>query len=564
MKHIPTTLLFLFLFTVATLAQTPSEKFKTLLPDMGSDDFGKRETAQKEWQNICMAAGAPGKAAELKEVNGLMVEVLASDAPLEAKLWLLQQLQWTGDASVVPALVKLLDDKDVRLFDRAARALALNPSPQAAEALKAAAGRLEGIRGRAVKDAQSARKPEVITFKISNARDTLELPYVDAATFDKAVAGFDKVDAQEQARLLAAIAVRKDKKSLPVVIKAVGSGDEFVKKNAVLALAKIGTAKEVPLLISLLNDYDRGLVETVLVDNAEPGFDDALLEAASDEMNADRFEKIAVVLARRNCAKALPVIFQRAAKEDCPNRKNLLVAAESAATNANLGKFVDIALMIEQRGDRDEAERIIARIAQGNAETIIAKFNDDNTPALLTMIGRIGGPQALEAVKKYRGGKFNDDAIRALCNWPSAVVADDLFAIAEDSQASEANRVAAVRAFGRVITLPDHEIGIRISDQDKLKKLIKGIEVATRLEDKRFLLSRLSAIRTREAMELAVKYLDDPDMKTEAHYKVVELAHHNDLRRPNKALFDSALKRVLAESENNDLKDRAQRYLEAE
>ena len=558
-----TTILFLFLFAVAATAQTPSETFKTLLPDMGSDDLGKREAAQRNWQNTCMAAGAPGKTAELKEVNDLMVEALTSNGPLEMKLWLLQQLQWTGDASVVPPLVKLLDDKDVRLFDRAARALALNPSPEAAAALQAVAEKLEGIRGRAVKDALTARKPEIAEFSITKARDTMELPYVDTVAFEKAVAGFDKADAQEQARILAAITVRKDKNSLPIVVKAVKSDDEFVKKNAVLALAKIGTAKEVPLLLDLLNNYDRGLVETVLIDNAESGINDALILAATFEKNWDPFEKIAVVLARRNCAKILPTVLERVAKTDCPNRKNLLAAAEPIATNGDLGKFVDIALMIEPGRDRDDAERIIARIAQGNAETVIAKFNDVNTPALLTMIGRIGGPQALEAVRKHRGGKFNDDAIRALCNWPNAVVADDLLAIAEDIGMSEQNRIAAVRAFGRVISLPDDQIGIRISGKDKVAKLDKGISIATRLEDKRFILSRLDAIRVREAAELAIKYLDNADLQTEAQRKVVDLAHHNDLRRSNKSLFEPALKRVLAESNDNGLKDRAQRYLDA-
>ena len=562
MKYVPTTLLFLLLFIVVTSAQTPSEAFKTLLPDMGSDDLAKREAAQNEWQNVCMVAGAPGKAAELKEVNRLMAETLASDAPLETKCWLLQQLQWTGDASVVPALVKLLDDKDVRLFDRTARALALNPSPEAALALKAVAGQT-GTRAAAANDALSARKPQTDEYKIATARDPMELPYVDATTFDKAIAEFNKADTQEQARLLAAITVRKDKKSLPLVLQAVGSGNEFVKKNAVLALAKIGTAKEVPLLVGFLNDYDRGLVETVLVDNAEPGIDDALLQAATAETNVDRFEKLAVVLARRNCEKILPTILERAAKSDCPNRKNLLTAAEPIATTADLGKFVDVALMIEPGRDRDDAERIIARIAKGNAEAVVTKFNDANTSALLTMIGRIGGPQALEAVKKYRGGKFDNDAIRALCNWPNAVVADELLAIAEDSQASESNRVAAVRAFGRVISLPDDQIGIRISGGDKIAKLDKGIKVAHRLEDKRFILSRLDAIRIREAAELAIKYLDDPDMKTEAQRKVVDLAHHNGLRKPNLDLFEPALKRVLTESTDNGLKDRARRYLES-
>jgi hypothetical protein len=81
------------------------------------------------------------------------------------------------------------------------------------------------------------------------------------------------------------------------------------------------------------------------------------------------------------------------------------------------------------------------------------------------------------------------------------------------------------------------------------------------LDEKRLILDRLEPVRCVEAAQFAAEYLDNDDLKNNACKAVVELAHHNNIRQPNKAFFDPALKKVLSITKDNGLKERAERYL---
>ena len=71
------------------------------------------------------------------------------------------------------------------------------------------------------------------------------------------------------------------------------------------------------------------------------------------------------------------------------------------------------------------------------------------------------------------------------------------------------------------------------------------------------MLQRASAIRTLETLHFLVPYLDQRPYAQQACESVVELAHHRDLREPNKAEFDRVLDQVLQISQDATVKDRA-------
>ncbi|HBT77190.1 MAG TPA: hypothetical protein DEB39_09775 [Planctomycetaceae bacterium] len=184
-----------------------------------------------------------------------------------------------------------------------------------------------------------------------------------------------------------------------------------------------------------------------------------------------------------------------------------------------------------------------------------------NTAELLPMIGRIGGNAALEIIKDQLKMSENVNiAVRALCNWPNAVVADDLLAIAENARMSDQNKIAALRAFARVISLRDEEIGIRISGKNKVAKLRKGMGLATRVEEKRLILDRTAAVRDVDSIKFALEYIDDNDLQQNACRTIIDIAHHDNMRRPNKELFGPALDKVIERIKDNGQKERAQRY----
>ena len=110
----------------------------SLLPDMSSDDMAKRGAAQQTWENIALRAGRPGADAERLAAAQAMIAKTGAGTPLEARLWLLKELQHIGRAESVPTLAGLLNDADAQVKERARRALADNRSDEAAQALRAA------------------------------------------------------------------------------------------------------------------------------------------------------------------------------------------------------------------------------------------------------------------------------------------------------------------------------------------------------------------------------------------------------------------------------------------
>ena len=528
---------------------------------MANEKIEVREKAQQAWQTVCLNAGVPGKEKDRQEVNRLMADQLANkDIPLETACWLLQQIQWTGDASVVSAIAPLLKSEEVRICDRAARALAKIPDQTAEDALKAVDGQLSEAQNQVVSEALADRKVHLANAAAEN-EPPMSLPYIDDATFEQWLIKYLTLSEQDKVRTLAAVKVRKAKKAVSLVVEALKSENEQIHDNALFALETIGGVDEIPLMLELLYGKDREKVEWIMPNIVAEGFDDALIAEMVKTTDNGRFEILANILANRGIRKAAKPIMERVFAESTDNRFALLVAVEQISSKDNIGEIVDAALMIPTGRNRDQVEQIIARLCQGDYEPVAAKINDKNRSVLLPMIGRIGGEKTLEYVTKQLGTKNHVPAVRALCNWPNAVVADKLWDIAQNDKA-ESNRIAAIRALIRVITLRPEDIGISITPEEQIAKLREAVKLSGRIEEKKLALSRTESIRHPVSLEFVVEYLDNADLKEEACRAALDLTHHYDLRHNHKEQFEPVLKRI-AEITTVDLsRDQARWYLE--
>jgi HEAT repeat protein len=110
-----------------SLSQTLDE----LLPAMGAEKIPDRHGAQRQWQDICFQAGAPGNEATRAEACQAMIENIGPETAPPARVWLLKQLERIGRGECVEAVAAAMDDKDPHVRDGARRALANNPSPEA-------------------------------------------------------------------------------------------------------------------------------------------------------------------------------------------------------------------------------------------------------------------------------------------------------------------------------------------------------------------------------------------------------------------------------------------------
>ncbi|MBR5160850.1 MAG: hypothetical protein IKW80_04415, partial [Thermoguttaceae bacterium] len=213
----------------------------------------------------------------------------------------------------------------------------------------------------------------------------------------------------------------------------------------------------------------------------------------------------------------------------------------------------------------EEAEKIIASMTPGNASAVVARMNDYPGSTLLGCLGRIGGNDAKAAIEKALKSNDNavkDAAIKAICNWPNAEVADDLFAISKDSAYNNGQQIAALRAFIRVVSLPDDQIGVKFSVDDKLSRLQKAFDSATRVDEKNLVISRVGSVRDVKSLDFVLRYANDPQLAETVYRAIADLAHHNFLRQPNRDKFEPAMKMVIEKSKDNGLVDRVKRYLD--
>ena len=78
------------------------------------------------------------------------------------------------------------------------------------------------------------------------------------------------------------------------------------------------------------------------------------------------------------------------------------------------------------------------------------------------------------------------------------------------------------------------------------------------------MIQRAAAVRAVETLRFVAPYMDQPALAEQACRSVVELAHHKELRDPNRQEFAAALQKVLATAKDAVVLERAKRYLEAQ
>ncbi len=224
----------------ANVWQTDYEQvLQSLLPALGGDDLKARESAQQSWEDVVVYAARPGRELQRMAIGRAMLKYVGANSSLEVRLWMLKMLELGGGMESVPAIAPLLNDADVQIRERARRALAHNPSPAAAQALRAALS--------------SATTPEMRA-SLLNALGFRHLPENLAQPAD---AG----------------------QSVTLIGKYLQDTDATVATQAIYALGEIGNADALKLLARF---------NAVAPAALRPALTNALLESAARAVNEKR------------------------------------------------------------------------------------------------------------------------------------------------------------------------------------------------------------------------------------------------------------------------------------
>ena len=247
------------------------------------------------------------------------------------------------------------------------------------------------------------------------------------------------------------------------------------------------------------------------------------------------------------CRQQAGVIYHRPRHRECPNPV-FLREGIYGIFDADAG----VSLRECRRRDANQPQATLSPWS---------KYNDQSQIVLLPTLGRVGGPTirgVVNAAMASGDPQRREAGLRALCNWPDDSVADDLLRLAETAD-SAAHRAMTFQAFVRVGGARDQR-----SDLQRLDRMKQAMAAAKTDEERALVLNRCRTSYAIESLRLVLPYLEQPEFAQLACETIVELAHHRELREPNKTEFDPALDKVIVLSKDAVVIDRANRYKRGE
>jgi len=564
-----------------------AEQFTAKLADMlVTNDAGKVKNAQQDFQRLCFQLAAPGNEAKKKELVDLMLKALDDSANAAAHGWLIRQVGRLGDGAAAQAIGKFLDADDMRVRNEALWALANIPGTDAEKVLadKLAAEKdaekivalKQAVRYHVAPEKVTVKSlDEILTALSTNDEKVWEatlpsLGWLKDAKID-AVPNFKdrfgKLSVRAKVLLLDALADVRDRSALPLAVDLTKSDDAVLQLAGYRAFGKIGDKSVLPQLVEKIREGEElgNTVRDSLCRLNFDGADQAIIEAYDKAADNGVKNELLESLRRRKGSIAIPVFEKALASEDGGIRGRAIWALESIGETTSVLPLVDRYFAETNNDVRGAVERAIVAICSRYADEdgrgqvlcdVAAKRNTDEQIALLPLLGRVGGATPKQYVaEQAKNPALADAAFKALCAWPDASVADELYQFATSSD--EGKSKEAIRAYLRVISLRTER-----SAKDSLALFEKGMKLANTIEDKKFLLVRVETARSMEVFNFVVPYLDDADLVQEACRAVVDMANDHWFYITNREKIDPVLDKVIEHSQDKNHVERAKRYKE--
>ncbi|MFQ6130650.1 MAG: HEAT repeat domain-containing protein [Armatimonadota bacterium] len=393
--------------------------------------------------------------------------------------------------------------------------------------------------------------------------------HLDSRAIAALARGLPYLPASGQVALLDALGERRDRTALPAVLAAVGSENEQVRIAALRALGGVGDASSVSLLVETMlaggepGAAARRSLESVFADGVDQRLTDIMKSTEGPEDRATLIE----ILDRRRATSAVPALLEEILGEDGNVRRRAMSALGNLAQPDDVAGMIRGMMRIEDPGELDNAQQAITSVCRRivergeQAEPVLAVYGnagERERNALLPLLGRIGGAQALSLIRAALAGGDSErfgSAVRAICSWPEADVAEDLARLAETVE-DEGQRVEIVRALARVVVLPSGR-----SDLEKLALLKRAMKQAIRDEDRRLILDRAKEVRHFDTVRFAAAHLDSPKLAEQACRTIVDLLGRRELRGPNQAECDKILEKVIQVTNDRGRAERARELM---
>ena len=382
-----------------------------------------------------------------------------------------------------------------------------------------------------------------------------------------------ELDAASQAALVSALADRGDPAARPAIVGLLNStADESVRTAAIRALGKLGEPADLPALVKYLSGKsaaEQAAARAALTQMRDETTSKALVAELSSAPTVTKAALIEVLAARR-ASSELPAFLAASVDDSAKVRTAAMAALGQLGGVGQIAGMLPGVLKAQKGGERDAAEKSVANVCsridnEDERGDLLIKALDavepDERDQLLSLVGRVGGKKLIDFVAQIATGSDAERrklAIDALSKWPDASTADKLLEIAS-STSDAAERSQAFQGYVTIAATRDKR-----NDRQRLDCMKEAMKAAKSSEEQLLVINRCRTAYDVETLRFVLPYVDEAPFAEAASETIVELAHHREIRDPNKVEFDKALDEVIAISKNPEVIERAGRYKRGE
>ncbi|MDR2642568.1 MAG: HEAT repeat domain-containing protein [Planctomycetaceae bacterium] len=401
-----------------------------------------------------------------------------------------------------------------------------------------------------------------------------ELPAGVAVTKSMLAVLDKQTDSIRKAKLIRSIGDRKDneskKISVPVLSEFVKSGDETVRIAAIESFKNIGDSSVLPILIDAAKQKESAKVAQVALWTLQnmPGKDDVNTAIGELLVKGDKAARIIAInlIKERRITSAYPILNKSLIDPDAG-----IVAAATDAIGQTAGLddlplILDLFIKAQKQEDSDKylvaLKSACTRLPQNAAAAkVFDVFEKSPVPVkvkLLEVFNVIGGKKSVEIVERCAwedAVEVQNKATEILGKWVSQndieLIAAVCLKLAKDSKYK--NR--GLRGYIRLARQ------FSMKEEDRLKFCQNVYDLASRDEERLLIFDVYVRYPSPKMLDAAAKYFDSDSEKVreKAAETIVAIAEKLPAKSHKAA---SVIKRIIDESKNETLKEKAKRIFE--
>ncbi|MFA7006961.1 MAG: ThuA domain-containing protein, partial [Verrucomicrobiia bacterium] len=336
-----------------------------------------------------------------------------------------------------------------------------------------------------------------------------------------AVERMKKLPPDLQVQVIVLLSERGDLAALPVIADAVESNEPSVREAAFAAFGVVGNDSIVAFLAKQADgatDEEKKIIVTSLARLRGGGVEAALAAELKQAAPVVQREIIRALVAR-SAKSAVPALIEVSGGKDDGVRKEAIAALGKLGDKTTCAPL----LAIVEHSQAAEASLVAICRREATLEPVLVAFGPASAAkkaALLGVLGGVGGPQALQAV---RGAMKSGDAaqrlaaVRALADWSDAAPLDELVALATTTDDAKC-KAFALRGVAKLAPLAKDR-----PPADVVKLISRAMAAGGGVGERRALLGALGNFHGAAALKAAEACLKDPELAAEAKAAVQQI-----------------------------------------